>query len=183
MRCRTLRNKTGTTHNRNRWSEGIVANFTETRYYVGMADTKRKNGRPTKFDAKMVERIKLLALRGYTDVEMCKILDVSEASLNNWKQKNAGFLESLKDWKSVADGEVEASLFHRAKGYSHPEDKIFNDNGAPLVVPTTKHYPPDSTAAIFWLKNRRPQDWRDRVEVEHSGSVVTEIELRVVDTK
>jgi len=148
-----------------------------------MKEPKKKNGRPTKFVDDMAERVKLLALRGFTDAEMSKIIGVSEATFNAWKKKNEGFLESIKDWKAVADGEVEASLFHRAKGYSHPEDKIFNDNGCPLVVPTTKHYPPDSTAAIYWLKNRRPQEWRDKQEIEHSGSVVTEIECRVVDPK
>jgi len=61
---------------------------------------------------------------------------------------------------------VVRSLFQRACGYSHPEDKIFQHEGNPVVVPTTKHYPPDATSAIFWLKNRDPANWRDKVEHE-----------------
>lgn len=56
------------------------------------------------------------------------------------------------------------ALFHRAKGYSHPAFKIFNANGAPLVVPYTEQYPPDTGADAFWLKNRRPNEWRDRLD-------------------
>ncbi len=55
-------------------------------------------------------------------------------------------------------------MYERATGYSHAEDKIFNDGGEPLIVPTTKHYPPDATSAIFWLKNRQPAKWRDKTE-------------------
>ena len=54
-------------------------------------------------------------------------------------------------------------------GYSHEAVKIFNDGGQPLIVPYTEHYPPDTTAAIFWLKNRRPEQWRDKSQQELSG--------------
>lgn len=67
-----------------------------------------------------------------------------------------------------ADAVIAQKLFHRAKGYEHPEDKIFNDSGKPLVVPTVKHYPPDTTAAIFWLKNRQPKKWRDKQEIDQN---------------
>jgi hypothetical protein len=63
---------------------------------------------------------------------------------------------------------VASKLFHRAIGYEHPEDKIFNNNGEEMVVPTIKHYPPDTTAAIFWLKNRQPDKWRDRQEIDNN---------------
>ena len=76
------------------------------------------------------------------------------------------FSESIKKGKEIADAEIASSLFHRAKGYSHPEDKIFNNQGVELVVPTIKHYPPDTTAAIFWLKNRQKDNWRDKQEVD-----------------
>jgi len=112
-----------------------------------------------------------MASYGMTDKQMADVVGVSEQTVNNWKLKDPNFFESLKAEKEIADARVERSLFERATGYSHPEDKIFNDNGTPLVVQTVKHYPPDTTAAIFWLKNRKPKEWRDRQELEHSGEI------------
>ena len=133
-----------------------------------MGQTSKKIGAPTKFTEEMVERIEIVATAGLTDKQMAKILGISESTLNNWKNKHAGFLESIKDWKDVADKEMEVALFHRGKGYSHPEDKIFIVNGEPLVVPTTKHYPPDTAAAFIWLKNRKPNEWRDKIDHDHT---------------
>jgi hypothetical protein len=110
-----------------------------------------------------------LALLGATDAEIAEALDVAETTINAWKRRHVEFFEALKSGKSAADAQVAQSLYHRALGYSHPEDKIFNNNGVALVVPTTKHYPPDTTAAIFWLKNRQSAKWRDKQEHEHSG--------------
>lgn len=126
-------------------------------------------GRPSKFSNEMQGRIRLLAERGFTDKEICKAVDVPERTLNNWKNRHPEFWQSLKEWKSRADEKVERSLYERACGYSHPEDKIFCNNGEVIVESTTKHYPPDTTAAIFWLKNRNPEAWRDRSVVEHKG--------------
>lgn len=127
-------------------------------------------GRPTKFKPEFVKQAEKLCVLGLTDVELARFFDVSEVTLNAWKSKHPEFLKSLKVGKKEADTRVERSLYHRAVGYSHPEDKIFNDSGTPLVVPTTKHYPPDTTAGIFWLKNRKAADWRDKRDVEHSVS-------------
>lgn len=61
-----------------------------------------------------------------------------------------------------------------AHGYSHQEDKVFCQNGEVTVVPTTKHYPPNTTAAMFWLQNRKPQEWRNVQYREMSGKVTVE---------
>jgi len=121
-------------------------------------------GQPTKLTYKMKGQIKLLALKGFTDVEMAGAVGVTERTINNWKKQQPKFFQSLKDWKAEADLKVEKSLYERAMGYEHPEDKIFNDGGEPLIVPTTKHYPPDTTAIIYWLKNRKKADWKDKTE-------------------
>lgn len=123
--------------------------------------------RPSKFKSEYVEQAKKLCALGAKDTEIADFFNVSEQTLNTWKKKHPEFLESLKEGKAEFDNErVVKSLLHRALGYSHKEDKIFNNNGEPLVVPTTKHYPPDTTACIFWLKNRLPDDWREKVEKE-----------------
>jgi len=100
---------------------------------------------------------------------MASFFGVSEVTFNAWKKENPGFLKSLKEGKGYADANVASRLYQRAMGYEHPEDKIFNDDGTPLIVPTIKHYPPDTTAAIFWLKNRRKEQWRDRQDVTIEG--------------
>ena len=82
------------------------------------------------------------------------------------------------DGKSRADAGVAASLFHRAKGYSHDAVKIVADakTGAEHIVPYTEHYPPDTTACIFWLKNRRKNDWRDGHDVDVKQEVKISID-------
>ena len=123
-------------------------------------------GRRTCFNPLTRSIIELLARRGFTDVEMSQCLKIKEQTFTNWKKKHPKFFGSLNDWKTKADSEVVRSLYERACGYEHPEDKIFNNNGKPLIVPTIKHYPPDSTAMIFWLKNRDRKNWRDRHEID-----------------
>ena len=135
-----------------------------------MAKNEKKGaGRPSSFKPEYIEQAYKLCLLNATDKQMADIFGVSEVTFNEWKHKHPEFLESLKEGKEIADSRVGESLFQRACGYSHPEDKIFNDNGKPLIVPTIKHYPPDTTACIFWLKNRQPDKWRDRQELGGIG--------------
>ena len=131
--------------------------------------------RPSKYKEEYAGQAYKLCLLGATDKDLADFFDTTEQTVNAWKKKQPGFLEALKGGKEEADAVIAQKLFHRAKGYEHPEDKIFNDNGTPLIVPTVKHYPPDTTAAIFWLKNRQPAKWRDRQDIEHSGSVGVQI--------
>lgn len=133
-------------------------------------DAVKKMGRPSKFDSLDLDKVRKVASKGWTDAEMADFFEVTEQTWNNWKLAHEDFFESLKEWKAEADLRVERSLYERAIGYSHPEDKIFNDGGEPLVVPTRKNYPPDTTAAIFWLKNRQSGNWRDKQETEHTVS-------------
>lgn len=142
-------------------------------------------GRPTKYKEEYEEEVYKLCLLGATDKEIANFFNVDEATINRWKEKYEKFCESLKAGKIDADSVIAQKLFHRAKGYEHREDKIFNNNGEPLIVPTTKHYPPDTTAAIFWLKNRRPAEWRDKQDIEHSGNMGVTIidDVRIDENK
>lgn len=131
-----------------------------------MAGKKAPIGRPSKYDPSFDRVAYQLTLLGGIDRDIAAALGVTEQTVNNWKKAHPSFFESLNDGKSHADGQVAARLFERATGYSHDEEKIFcNAAGEVTRVATVKHYPPDSTAAIFWLKNRRPDLWRDRHEV------------------
>ncbi len=139
-----------------------------------MAKEGAKGGRPTGYDEKFHPMLAYnMALRGITDEQMAKEMGVAESTFHLWKTKHPEFSEALKKGKEEPDLKVEGSLFQRAMGYSHAAVKILMPAGAPepIYAPFVEHYPPDTTAAIFWLKNRRPDRWRDKQEVEHSGGI------------
>ena len=142
-----------------------------------MSDKKltNKGGAPTKYKIAFNKQVEKLCLLGATDAELADFFEVSESTINNWKIEHPRFLESIKKGKNLADATVAESLYKRANGYEHKEDKIFNDNGVALVVPTIKRYAPDTTAAIFWLKNRQPKMWRDRQEVSVSVNPIADL--------
>ena len=124
-------------------------------------------GRPSDYKEEFCEQAYKLCLLGFTDVELGVFFGVCEKTINNWKHDHGEFLQSIKEGKDIADSEMAVSLYQRGLGYSHPEQKIFNDNGKPMVVDTVKHYPPDTGAAMAWLKNRQPNKWRDKTEVDN----------------
>lgn len=116
--------------------------------------------RPTKYKEEHCEAAKKLCLLGATDVELADFFGVTEKTLNNWKKTKPGFFQSIKEGKIQADALVADRLFNRACGYSHEDTKIMQHEGAPVIVPYTKHYPPDAVSAIFWLTNRQSSRWR-----------------------
>lgn len=135
--------------------------------------------RPSAYRPEYTKQAYHLALLGATDKDIARAFDVDERTVNRWKESQPEFRQSLKAGKEEADARVAKSLFHRANGYSHPAVKIITvPRGANMgsdvqQVPYIERYPPDTTAAIFWLKNRRPDLWREKQEVEHSGNVTT----------
>lgn len=131
-----------------------------------------KMGAPTKYKDEYTELAYNYCLLGATDENLADFFGVSESTINNWKAVQPDFVESIKRGKQQADAKVAQSLFHRATGYSHPETKIATTEGKITDSQEfDKHYAPDPTAAIFWLKNRQPALWRDRQQTEHSGYV------------
>ena len=108
--------------------------------------------RPSSYRKEYAEKARTLCLLGATDKEIAGILGVSEKTLNTWKKSHPEFFQSLKSGKDDADADVADSLYQRAlKG--------------------------NVTACIFWLKNRRPDLWRDKIETEHSGKVDNKLEI------
>jgi len=135
--------------------------------------TKKTNkaGRPTAYKPEYVEQAKKLCLLGADDKALADFFGVSEKTINTWKNKYPEFFQSLKEGKTQKDSAVEKSLLERALGYTCPDTHISNYQGEITVTPIEKHYPPDTTACIFWLKNRKPDKWRDKQELEHSGDL------------
>ena len=125
-----------------------------------------KMGRPTKFNQDTKQAAIDLAAKGKTDVQISEIIGICPKTLDLWKGRYPDFLRSLKEAKQSVDEVVEASLLRRAMGYYHTEERIFCGKGGKVTrVVTTKHYPPDPTSMIFWLKNRQSARWRDKLEV------------------
>lgn len=126
------------------------------------AALKAKGGRPTIYRPEFAEQARRLCEYGATDADIASFFNVGVSTIYVWKLRHPEFLESTKRGKDVADEAVERSLFLRATGYSHDAVKILQHEGEPVIVPFVQHHPPDVAASIFWLKNRRPQRWRDR---------------------
>jgi len=132
--------------------------------------TKKKEnpqlaGRKSLYKPEYCEQAYKLTLLGAIDTQLADFFNISVATLNNWKLEYPEFLESLKKGKENADAEIAQALYHRAKGYSHPDLDIKMFNGEIIETPLIKHYPPDTGACMAWLKNRQPNLWRDKTEV------------------
>lgn len=121
-------------------------------------------GRPSLYRPEYAEMAKKFCMLGADNAKLAQMFEVGKATIDKWIREIPEFSCSVKEGRDYADANVAASLYHRAIGYSHHEDKIFNNGGEALVVPTEKRYPPDPAAAIFWLKNRQRAKWRDKQE-------------------
>ncbi len=125
--------------------------------------------RPEKWDDRFLRVADGAAKLGATDIEIADMLGISVRTLHYWKHEHPELVEVLKSGKEVADERVERSLYARANGYEHDEVDIRVIRDEIIQTPIRKYYPPDTTAAIFWLKNRRAAQWREVKAVELSG--------------
>lgn len=127
-------------------------------------------GRPSEFRQEYVTKVLEMAERGATDMEIADALDVSVRTLYRWKAEREDFRHALKIAKDEADARVERTLYERALGYEHDAVKIFcSKDGQVTKVPYREKVAPDTTAIIFWLKNRKREDWRDKIDHELAG--------------
>lgn len=148
---------------------------------------KNERGRPTKYRPEYAEQArKFCLLKGATDEQLAAHFGVAESTIKEWYKKHPEFSASTGAGKEIADANVAEGLYKRATGYNFNEvtfEKI-DDKKALEATPdalitvdaykkkiVTKHLPPDAGAALNWLKNRQPNDWRDKIAVEHSGKV------------
>ena len=99
---------------------------------------------------------------GATNADLAEEFGVTTQTIGNWRLKHPEFFAALKLSKEIADEQVERSLYERATGYSYSAVKIFcnSKTGAVTKVPIIEHVPPDPVSCIFWLKNRKPKEWR-----------------------
>lgn len=112
---------------------------------------------------------------GLTDKQVAHNMNIAESTLHEWKKKYSVLSESLKRGKEVVDRQVENALLKRALGYEFKETtQELTEDGMRVTKVITKQQAPDTTAQIFWLKNRKPQEWRDKQETEISGHIRTD---------
>ena len=112
---------------------------------------------------------------GLVDEQIAKNMDIAPSTLYEWKKKYSDISEALKKGKEVVDRQVENALLKRALGYKYDEvtKEMLADGSGQMAITkiVKKEVQPDTTAQIFWLKNRKPSEWRDKRETEISGSM------------
>ena len=105
---------------------------------------------------------KLCLLLGATDEELARFFGVPTETLRAWLAEVPAFAEAVRSGRELADADVADRLYRRAIGYSHDAVRVFSDRQVSYV----EHYPPDTTACIFWLKSRQPDRWHDKADRE-----------------
>jgi len=126
---------------------------------------------------------------GLIEDQIAKNLGIGITTLKDYKNRYPSFMAALKRGKEVVDTEVENSLFKRANGYSYIEvtkelKAVLDEDGIPIkddnghtikemqiTKAITKEVVPDVTAQIFWLKNRKRLEWRDKQDIELNGNI------------
>ena len=125
-----------------------------------------------KNNPKITKRVYELSLLGLGDRELAIAFGIDPTMIEYWKQHRPGFREAILQGKQEADGKVAESLYKKAVGYTKPYEQVFLYKGEKVTAETTKYYPPDTAAAIFWLKNRTrhlPNPWSDVTKHEITG--------------
>lgn len=117
---------------------------------------------------------------GLTDEQIAHNMGVSRKTLAEWKKKYGDIGDTLKKGKERVDYEVENALLKKALGYTVKEQKLTKDGE---LIEIEREIPPDTTAQIFWLKNRRPDKWRDKVENVNINEDDKELKINIVDVK
>ena len=153
-------------------------------------------GRPTEYKEEYCEQAERLCKLGATDKDLASFFDVCEATINNWKTDYPEFLESIKAGKILADVKVANNLFEGCTDRVVTEQQAFKlktvewKDGKKIetekieIVELEKVIPADFRNQQFWLKNRNPERWREKTDIEHSGTLgITWKEEKVYEAK
>ena len=118
-------------------------------------------GRPSLYKPEFAEQAFELCLAGATNRDLADTFEVGHSTIDNWLHKHPEFAQAVRRGRALADGKVAHGLYSRAIGYSYETTRVVLCKGEPVALQQTVHKPPDVRAAIFWLRNRRPEQWCD----------------------
>jgi len=121
-------------------------------------------GRPTLYKPEHASRARELCARGATNPDLAGRFGVARSTIGQWIATHPEFAEAVQQGRDVADATAVESLFTRVTGYNHQAEKVFIHRGEPRTASYTAHVPPETRACMFWLRNRRPEDWRAKPE-------------------
>lgn len=131
-------------------------------------------GRNSAYQPEYADQARKLCLLGFTDSELARFFEVTERTINNWKDQHPAFFHALREGKEWADAQVADSLYRRATGEEIIVEKAMKKaDGSYEAVRLKQFVPGDVGAQKLWLTNRRGQNWRDKQDVEHSGFIDT----------
>jgi hypothetical protein len=119
-------------------------------------------GRPSVYNKEMCKWAYKFCLLGCTNEEISKHLEISIGTFEGWYRDKGDFFRAIRAGREEADAKVAHKMYQKAMGYSHKEDEIFQYKGETIIVPTIKHYPPDTAAAKHILANRHPDKWKEK---------------------
>ena len=125
----------------------------------------KRMGRRTDYKPEFVQVVRELCASGATDEELAEHLGVNRSTIYRWKNTHPEFCHAIKVGKGPADQRVVNSLYKKAVGYEVETEKVFQFGGKIIKTTITEYIPPDTKAAMFWLKNRLPGEWRDKPEI------------------
>ena len=138
-------------------------------------------GRPTLYKPEHASRARELCARGATNPDLAGRFGVARSTIDLWIATYPEFAEAVQQGRDVADATAVESLFTRVTGYNHPAEKVFLYRGEVKTATYTAHVPPETRACIHWLRNRRPEDWREiseRALLEQAQQVAADAAFR-----
>jgi hypothetical protein len=139
-------------------------------------------GRPTLYKPEYAGRARELCARGATNKDLAGRFGVVRSTIDLWIASHPEFAEAVQQGRDVADASAVESLFTRVTGYNHKAEKVFLYRGEPRTATYTAHVPPETRACMYWLRNRRPEDWREiseRALLEQAQREAADAALRV----
>lgn len=126
-------------------------------------------GQPTRYKAEYRELARKYCLLGATNEELGGFFGVTRRTIDNWIANVPEFTAAVRKGRALADARVARCLYERAVGYEHTVKRTVLHQGKEWTLTDVVHLPPDIKACIFWLRHRRPENWRERAEVSDDG--------------
>jgi hypothetical protein len=130
------------------------------------AKGNRGGGRPTLYKPKYAEIALRMCAQGATRADLADRFGVTINTVMAWQFEHQKFSDCCKQGRDAADERVEQSFYERAVGYTYDSEKLLVVQGQVIREPIKEHVPPDPRAAEFWLRNRRPDRWKDAKQLE-----------------